>query len=102
VLADKELRSQWENELTAMRERIHAMRRRFVEGMRSAAPKHDFAFLLDQKGMFSFSGLTNLQVDELRTRHAIDLVGNGGRMNVAGLTEETIPHVCRAIAAVLA
>ena len=51
--------------------------------------------------MFSFSGLTNMQVDELRSKHAIYVVGNGGRINVAGMTESNMGPLCDAIAAVL-
>jgi aspartate aminotransferase len=101
VLGDPELRKQWEQELAAMRDRIHRMRRLFVDTMRSKAPQHDFSFLANQKGMFSFSGLTNVQVDELRTKHAVYVVGNGGRINVAGMTRENIEPLCTAIAAVL-
>jgi aspartate/tyrosine/aromatic aminotransferase len=101
VLADAELRRQGEEELAAMRERIHQMRRLFVETMRQKAPQHDLAFLADQKGMFSFSGLTNLQVDELRSKHGVYVVGNGGRINVAGMTRENMGPLCDAIAAVL-
>jgi aspartate aminotransferase len=101
VLGDAELRKQWEQELTAMRNRIHEMRRSFVDTMRKKAPGHDFAFLERQKGMFSFSGLTNLQVDELRSKHAVYVVGNGGRINVAGMTHENMEPLCTAIAAVL-
>jgi aspartate aminotransferase len=101
VLADSELRRQWEQELAAMRDRIHAMRKLFVETMRKKAPKHDFSFLSDQKGMFSFSGLTNMQVDELRSKHGVYVVGNGGRINVAGITRDNMEPLASAIAAVL-
>ena len=101
VLADPQLRSQWEAELAAMRSRIHKMRRLFVATMKQKAPQQDFSFLTSQKGMFSFSGLTNVQVDELRTKHAVYVVGNGGRINVAGMTEANMPALCEAIAAVL-
>jgi aspartate/tyrosine/aromatic aminotransferase len=101
VLGDSALRKQWEEELASMRGRIHQMRRQFVETMQSKAPRHDFAFLADQKGMFSFSGLSNLQVDELRTKHGVYLVGNGGRINVAGMTRENMEPLTTAIAAVL-
>ena len=101
VLTDASLRQQWESELAAMRERIHKMRRLFVETMKQKAPKHDFSFLAAQKGMFSFSGLTNMQVDELRTRHGVYVVGNGGRMNVAGMTEANMGPLCDALADVL-
>jgi aspartate/tyrosine/aromatic aminotransferase len=101
ALADPQLRSQWEAELAAMRGRIHQMRRLFVATMKQKAPQHDFSFLASQKGMFSFSGLTNVQVDELRSKHAVYVVGNGGRINVAGMTETNMPALCEAIAAVL-
>jgi aspartate/tyrosine/aromatic aminotransferase len=101
VLADADLRTQWEQELAAMRNRIHQMRRLFVETMRAKAPQRDFSFLESQKGMFSFSGLTNVQVDELRTKHAVYVVGNGGRINVAGMTRDNMAPLCAAIAAVL-
>lgn len=101
VLGDPALKQQWEQELAAMRERIHAMRKLFVGTMKQKAPQHDFSFLADQKGMFSFSGLTNMQVDELRTKHAVYVVGNGGRINVAGMTRENMEPLCAAIAAVL-
>lgn len=101
VLSDPALRQQWEQELAAMRDRIHKMRRLFGSTMKQKAPQHDFSFLIDQKGMFSFSGLTNLQVDELRSKHSVYVVGNGGRINVAGMTEGNMDALCSAIAAVL-
>ena len=101
VLGDPELRRQWEAEVAAMRRRIHQMRELFVATMDRLAPNIDFSFLTRQKGMFSFSGLTNMQVDELRTRHAVYVVGNGGRINVAGMTPGNMQPLCEAIAAVL-
>jgi aspartate/tyrosine/aromatic aminotransferase len=101
VLADRALRSDWEAELTAMRERIHAMRQLFVSRMKTKAPQHDFSFLASQKGMFSFSGLSNMQVDELRSKHSVYVVGNGGRINVAGITADNIEPLTTAVAAVL-
>jgi aspartate/tyrosine/aromatic aminotransferase len=101
VLGDPELGEHWEQELAVMRDRIHQMRRLFVETLRRKAPKHDFSFLEHQKGMFSFSGLSNVQVDELRTKYAVYVVGNGGRINVAGMTRDNMEPLCTAIAAVL-
>ena len=101
VLGDPALRGKWEKELRDMRERIRKMRGKFVKTMKAKKPGKDFSFLKDQKGMFSFSGLTNMQVDELRTKHAVYVVANGGRINVAGMTEENMPLVCDAIADVL-
>jgi aspartate/tyrosine/aromatic aminotransferase len=101
VLGDPELRGQWEREVDGMRARIHAMRTRFVEMMRAKTSRRDFSFLAHQRGMFSYSGLTPMQVDELRTKHAVYVVTQGGRINVAGMTEENLPRLCQAIASVL-
>jgi aspartate/tyrosine/aromatic aminotransferase len=100
VLADAELRTQWELELAEMRDRINGMRRRFVETMKDKAPGRDFSFITRQLGMFSFSGLTPVQVDELRSKYSIYIVGSG-RINVAGMTDANLERLCDAIASVL-
>lgn len=101
VLSDPRLRAQWEQELAVMRDRIHAMRTRFAETMRDKAPGHDFSFITAQRGMFSFTGLSPLQVDELRSKHSVYVVTAGGRINVAGITPDNLEALCEAIAAVL-
>jgi aspartate/tyrosine/aromatic aminotransferase len=101
VLGDAELRSQWIQEVAAMRDRINGMRSLFVEKMKVKMPQHDFSFIAKQRGMFSFSGLTPVQVDELRNKHSIYVVTAGGRINVAGMTESNIDRLCDAIASVL-
>ena len=100
VLADPELRRRWDEEVAGMRNRIHAMRQLFVESLKKAGVNRDFSFIQRQRGMFSFSGLTPVQVDELRNQYSIYIVGSG-RINVAGMTEQNMPELCRAIAAVL-
>lgn len=101
VLGDADLRAQWEQELAAMRGRINGMRKLFVDTIQHKVPGRDFSFIARQRGMFSFSGLTAVQVDELRSKHAIYVVGAGGRMNVAGMTEANMGPICDAIAAVI-
>ena len=100
ILSDAELRGQWEQELAEMRQRIQQMRSLFVETMKQHAPEHDFSFIARQRGMFSFSGLTRMQVDQLKSQHSIYIVGSG-RINVAGMTEANMPRLCQAIAGVL-
>jgi aspartate/tyrosine/aromatic aminotransferase len=101
VLGDERLRSQWLQELAVMRDRINNMRGLFVEKMKVKAPQHDFSFIAKQRGMFSFSGLKPIQVDELRNKHSIYIVTAGGRINVAGMTESNIDRLCDAVATVL-
>lgn len=101
ILGDAGLKEEWLAELASMRERIHTMRHSFVQGMREAGCETDFSFLLDQKGMFSYSGLTPIQVDWLRTHRGVYMVGTG-RMNVAGMTVQNLPALCAAIAEAIA
>jgi aspartate aminotransferase len=96
ILGDSALKSLWLSELSAMRSRIHAVRKQFVDGMRAAGCGTDFSFLLQQRGMFSFSGLTPMQVDWLRNEKAIYMVGSG-RINVAGITSQNLSALCSAI-----
>ena len=100
VLGDADLRSQWEDELKAMRDRINHMRQLFVKSLAAAGVKTDFSFITRQNGMFSFSGLSKDQVARLREKYSIYIVGSG-RINVAGMSEGNMDLLCRAIADVL-
>ena len=101
ILGDAELRPRWEKEVAEMRERIHSMRRLFVETMKKKSPGHDFSFIGRQRGMFSYTGLKSVQVDELRSKYSIYVVGSGGRINVAGMTKANMDRLCEAVASVL-
>ena len=100
VLADSGLRAQWLEELAAMRERIKAMRTLLVEGLAKRGVPGDFSFITSQRGMFSFSGLSDEAVQWLRREKSIYVVA-GGRINLAGLTRGNIDYVCEAIAQAL-
>jgi aspartate/tyrosine/aromatic aminotransferase len=100
ILDDPELRGRWEDELTAMRERIRAMRKQFVANLARHGSDRDFSFITRQNGMFSFSGLNRDQVQALRDRFSIYIVGSG-RINVAGMTPDNLDYLCEGIAAVL-
>jgi aromatic-amino-acid transaminase len=100
VLADPALRANWERELGSMRERIRAMRAKLVDGLTRRGVAMDFSFVRRQRGMFSYSGLTSAQVDQLRERHAIYAVGTG-RICVAALNTRNIDYACDAIADVV-
>ncbi len=100
VLSDAALRAQWIEELAEMRARINGMRQLFVDTLKAKGVSQDFSFITRQKGMFSFSGLNKDQVEILREKYAIYIVGSG-RINVAGMTEQNMDLLCTAIASVL-
>lgn len=101
ILNNPQLRAEWEGEVRAMRERINRTRQRFVDTLAALGVTRDFTFLKQQRGLFSFSGLTKEQVDILREKHSIYIVGSG-RINVSGINESNVERLCRAIAEVLA
>ncbi|TDR80716.1 aromatic amino acid transaminase [Paludibacterium purpuratum] len=100
VLQDPALRQQWESELGAMRSRIKAMRQALFDVLSVEVPDHSFDYLLTQRGMFSYTGLTPPQIERLRERHAVYLVGSG-RMCVAGLNQDNATRVAQAFAEVI-
>lgn len=99
VLNSPDLRAEWETELGEMRTRIKQMRQAFVSGLKDRRVGSDFGFVAKQCGMFSYSGLTPIQVETLRTDYAIYAVGTG-RICVAALNTHNLPKVLDAIAAV--
>ena len=101
ILGDEALGVLWRGELEGMRRAMEGNRRALAVALRAATGSDRFGFLAAHRGMFSLIGATPAQVDRLREDHGIYLVGDG-RMNVAGLTPDTIPRVARALAEVLA
>lgn len=100
ILSNAALRAIWEQELTDMRQRIQRMRQLFVNTLQEKGAQQDFSFIINQNGMFSFSGLTKEQVLRLRDEFAVYAV-NSGRVNVAGMTPDNMAPLCEAIVAVL-
>ena len=97
ILASPELRRQWDDEVAGMRDRIKAMRQAFAERLRKLVPGRDFSFVLKQKGLFSYSGLSAAQVRRLRDEFSIYAV-ESGRICVAALTTKNIDYVTDAVA----
>jgi aspartate/tyrosine/aromatic aminotransferase len=100
VLGDAELRTQWEKEVAQMRDRINGMRELLVKTLKAKGVPGDYSFITRQRGMFSFSGLTPPQVEALKQKYAIYIVGSG-RINVAGITDQNVGPLCEAIAEVV-
>jgi len=100
VLGDPELAAMWEKEVAQMRGRINGMRELLVNTLKAKGVPGDYSFITKQRGMFSFSGLTREQVDALKDKHAIYIVGSG-RINVAGITPTNCDQLCAAIADVV-
>ncbi len=100
VLDTPELRAQWEQELGGMRDRIRAMRSELVKQLKARVPSANYDFVLAQRGMFSYSGLTKPQVERLAKEFSVYAIDTG-RICVAALNSRNIEYVAQAIATVL-
>jgi aromatic-amino-acid transaminase len=90
ILEDEELRARWLVELTAMRDRINAVRQRI------AASDPRLSFIGRQFGMFSMLPLSKEQVLKLRSDDAI-YMADSGRFNVVGLGDDQIDRFTAAV-----
>ena len=100
VLNDEALKASWLAEVEEMRTRILAMRQELVKVLSTEMPERNFDYLLNQRGMFSYTGLSAAQVDRLREEFGVYLIASG-RMCVAGLNTQNVHRVAKAFAAVM-
>ncbi|WP_375398033.1 amino acid aminotransferase [uncultured Sphingomonas sp.] len=83
ILEDPALAADWRAELAGMRDRIGAVRARLGAAHPALSP------IARQQGLFALLPIDPASVMDLRERHAIYLPASG-RVNVAGLRDETI------------
>ena len=100
VLGDAALRALWIEELGEMRARINRLRRLLAAKLAERGAPRDFSFIANERGMFSFLGLSREQVVRLREAFHIYMVETS-RINVAGINPSNVDYVADAIVAVL-
>ncbi|MBC8954807.1 amino acid aminotransferase [Xenorhabdus sp. PB62.4] len=99
VLSTPELKTQWLEEVEQMRLRIREMRTVLVNALKKSLPEKGFDHLLKQRGMFSYTGFSQEQVDQLREEFGVYLVGSG-RVCMAGVNHHNVQRIAEAFAAV--
>ncbi|EJN22511.1 amino acid aminotransferase [Pseudomonas sp. GM80] len=99
ILADPELKARWADEVEAMRLRIAQLRSGLVEALEPHGLRERFAHIGVQRGMFSYTGLSPKQVQQLREHHSVYMVSSG-RANVAGIDATRLALLAEAIASV--
>ncbi len=100
VLNDADLNKTWQTELAEMRVRIAEMRETLHAQLSAALPERDFSYLIKQQGMFSYTGLTAEQVDQLKDQYGIYMV-RSGRICISGLNTKNIGYVANAMVEIL-
>lgn len=99
ILEDAALTADWKAELEEVRLNMLSLRTQLAEELRRATNSDRYDFIAHHRGMFSRIGLSEAQVNELREKHGVYMVGDS-RINIAGLNARTVPILAAAIAAV--
>jgi len=100
ILTDPVRRAAWVSEVEAIRQRMIVLREGLAAALRTHSGSNRFDFVAQHRGMFSRLGLSVEQVHRLRAEHAIYMVDDS-RINIAGLPDDRLDDVARAIVAVL-
>jgi len=96
ILNDKQLYEEWLVDLRVMSSRIQRMRQELYDHLQKNGTPGTWDHILQQIGMFSFTGLTKAQVEVMISKHHIYMLTNG-RISMAGLTSASVPKLANAI-----
>lgn len=99
VLTNTDLRALWESEVTEMRVRIQSMRQRLREGLERQQPSHDWQFITQQAGLFSYALPWGKSSKRLQSEFAVYIL-DSGRICVAGLNTSNVDRAATAFAGV--
>ncbi|KAL1920295.1 uncharacterized protein VTP21DRAFT_1441 [Calcarisporiella thermophila] len=96
VMNDPKLFSEWQDNLKTMANRIHQMRQQLYDELVRLKTPGNWKHIVDQIGMFSFTGLKAPQVKVMIEKYHIYLTDNG-RISIAGLSTRNVKYVAKAM-----
>jgi len=99
VLTDEELTAEYYDNCKEMANRILAMRKKLVDVLKDIGSTHDWSHVTEQIGMFAYTGMNSDMCDELTSKYSIFLTRDG-RISLAGLNDDNIEYVAKAVHAV--
>lgn len=96
ILNNRELYAEWNSNLKTMANRIIEMRKRLFDALVKRGTPGTWNHIVDQIGMFSFTGLSRPQVKCLKEKFHIYLTDNG-RISMAGLNDSNVEYMADAV-----
>lgn len=96
VLNDASLAAQWRADVKGMADRIIGARAQLVEALESAGSNRDWSHIVNQIGMFSYTGLTKPQVERMRDEHGVFMTADG-RVSMAGVNATNVEYLGQAM-----
>ncbi|KAK9826756.1 hypothetical protein WJX81_006018 [Elliptochloris bilobata] len=97
VLQDPELYALWRKELKGMADRINGMRTLLFQELQRAGAPGKWSHIVEQIGMFSFTGLSKPQVEYLTAKWHVYMTLDG-RISMAGLNQASCRYLAEGIA----
>jgi len=95
ILGDKQLTQMWHDDLKMMSGRMQQMRVGLHKNLKDLGSEHNWDHVINQIGMFAFTGLNPDMVKELREKYAIYMTGDG-RISIAGLNTGNLGYISEA------
>lgn len=96
ILSTPALTQQWHKDMVTMSSRINKMRVSLRDKLVSLGTPGTWDHIVEQCGMFSYTGLTPDMVGRLESQHAVYMVSSG-RASIAGLNNDNVDYVAKAI-----
>jgi len=96
ILNDAKLRAQWLVDVKGMADRIISMRTKLQDGLKKEGSSRNWQHIVDQIGMFCFTGMNQEQVERLMKEFSIYLTKDG-RISMAGLNSGNIGYMAHAM-----
>lgn len=96
ILSDDVLEQSWRDEMEGMAQRIISVRSSLKGELEQLGSQHNWDHIVDQNGMFCYSGLSKEQVGQLKNEHSVYLTSNG-RISMAGVTSGNYEYLAHAI-----
>ena len=95
VLSEPSLEQEWHRELKIMSERITSMRTALYNGIKANGSQLNWDHIIQQIGMFAYTGLNLDQVKRLKSEFHIYLTDDG-RISISGLNTKNVDYVANA------
>uniref|UniRef100_A0A8C4S234 Aspartate aminotransferase n=1 Tax=Erpetoichthys calabaricus TaxID=27687 RepID=A0A8C4S234_ERPCA len=96
IMNTPELRQEWLQEVKGMANRIIGMREQLVSNLKKEGSSHNWQHIIDQIGMFCFTGLKPEQVERLTKESSIYMTKDG-RISVAGVSSSNVAYLAHGI-----
>jgi len=96
IFSNEGLYNEWLVEVKGMADRIITVRAALKENLEKEGSTHDWSHIVNQIGMFCYSGLNPDQVSRLTNEHSIYLTKDG-RISMVGVTSGNVEYLAKSI-----